>query len=162
MPVWIRGGLCGAFLDTTSFLVSSFLLIGYRLHSASLTFPELQRADSISHQRREGMQKLRRTHQDTVQRLEQEPSSFWRDIHNNVLEFFCRNKGLPRGHEWSRTRLPMQETKETWVRSLGQEDLLEKGTANPYQYSCLKNPKDRGARQATVHRVTHSWTWLSG
>ena len=27
-------------------------------------------------------------------------------------------------------------------------------------YSCLENPKDRGAWQATVHRVTKRWTWL--
>ena len=25
------------------------------------------------------------------------------------------------------------------------------GTGNPLQYSCLENPKDRGAWQATVH-----------
>ena len=28
------------------------------------------------------------------------------------------------------------------------------GNGNPLQYSCLENPKDRGAWQATVHRVT--------
>ena len=28
------------------------------------------------------------------------------------------------------------------------------GHGNPLQYSCLENPMDRGARQATVHRVT--------
>ena len=27
--------------------------------------------------------------------------------------------------------------------------------------SCLKNSKDRGAWQTTVHRVTRSWTQLS-
>ena len=32
----------------------------------------------------------------------------------------------------------------------------EISTANPHQYSCLENPKDRGAWQATVHRVTQS------
>ena len=26
--------------------------------------------------------------------------------------------------------------------------------SNPLQYSCLRNPMDRGSRQATVHRVT--------
>ena len=31
---------------------------------------------------------------------------------------------------------------------------------SPLQYSCLENPVDRGARQATVHRVTQSWTLL--
>ena len=29
---------------------------------------------------------------------------------------------------------------------------------NPLQYSCLENPMDRGAWQATVFRVTQSWT----
>ena len=27
------------------------------------------------------------------------------------------------------------------------------GNCNPLQYSCLENPMDRGARQATVHGV---------
>ena len=33
---------------------------------------------------------------------------------------------------------------ETWVRSLGQEDPLEKEVAT-LQYSCLENPVGRGA-----------------
>ena len=32
------------------------------------------------------------------------------------------------------------------------------GNDNPLQYSCLDNPKDRGAWQATVHGVTKSQT----
>ena len=40
-----------------------------------------------------------------------------------------------------------------WVQSLGQEDPLEED-GNPIQYSCLENPMDRGAWQATVHRVS--------
>ena len=32
------------------------------------------------------------------------------------------------------------------------------GNGNPLQYSSLGNPMDRGAWQATVHRVTKSWT----
>ena len=32
------------------------------------------------------------------------------------------------------------------------------GHGNPLQYSCLGNPMDRGAWQATVHRVTNSQT----
>ena len=35
-------------------------------------------------------------------------------------------------------------------RSPGEEN------GNPLQYSCLKNPMDRGGWQATVHRVTES------
>ena len=34
----------------------------------------------------------------------------------------------------------------------------ERGHANPFQYSCLKNPIDIGAWQATVYRVVKSQT----
>ena len=34
------------------------------------------------------------------------------------------------------------------------------GHGNPLQDSCLENPMDRGAWQATVHRVTKSRAWL--
>ena len=34
------------------------------------------------------------------------------------------------------------------------------GLGNPLQYSCLKNPKDRGAWKAMVHTVTKSLTCL--
>ena len=32
------------------------------------------------------------------------------------------------------------------------------GHGNPLQYSCLENPMDRGAWQASVHRVSKSRT----
>ena len=32
------------------------------------------------------------------------------------------------------------------------------GHGNPLQYSCLGNPMDRGAWQATVHSIAKSWT----
>ena len=35
------------------------------------------------------------------------------------------------------------------------------GNGTPLQYSCLENPMDRGAWQATVHGVAKSWTRLS-
>ena len=35
------------------------------------------------------------------------------------------------------------------------------GNGNPLQYTCLENPMDRGAWQATVYGVTKSWTRLS-
>ena len=34
---------------------------------------------------------------------------------------------------------------ETWVRSLGQKDPLEKEIGNPLQYYCLEKPMDKGA-----------------
>ena len=46
---------------------------------------------------------------------------------------------------------------ETWVRSLGQKDPMEKGMATHSGILAQKNPMDRGAWQATVHRVTKSW-----
>ena len=50
----------------------------------------------------------------------------------------------------------MQETQETWVRSLDREDLLGEGLATHSSYSGLENPMDRGARWAAVHRVAES------
>ena len=44
--------------------------------------------------------------------------------------------------------------RETWVRSLGWEDPLEKEMAT--QYSCLENPMDGGAWWPTVHGVVKS------
>ena len=35
------------------------------------------------------------------------------------------------------------------------------GHGHPLQYSCLENPKDRGAWWATVQGVAKSWTWLN-
>ena len=35
------------------------------------------------------------------------------------------------------------------------------GHSNRLQYSCLENPRDRGAWRAAVHRVTQSSTWPS-
>ena len=47
-----------------------------------------------------------------------------------------------------------------WAQSLGWEGPLEKEMATQLQYSCLRNPMDWEAWQATVHRVAKSWIWL--
>ena len=39
-----------------------------------------------------------------------------------------------------------------WGRSPGERH------GSPFQCSCLENPLDRGAWQATVHRVASGWT----
>jgi len=44
---------------------------------------------------------------------------------------------------------------DTWGQSLGWKDSLEKGMAT---HSCLKNPMDREAWQATIHGVAKSQT----
>ena len=47
---------------------------------------------------------------------------------------------------------------ETWVRSLGQEDPLEKEMASHFSILARRVPMDRGAWWATVHGVPKSWT----
>ena len=54
----------------------------------------------------------------------------------------------------------MQEAKETWVLSLGQEDLLEEGMATHSSILAWRIPMDRGPWQAAVHRVAKSQTPL--
>ena len=50
------------------------------------------------------------------------------------------------------------------VRDVGSSPGLRRacgeGNGNPLQFSCLKNPMDRGAWSVSVHEVTKSWTWL--
>ena len=62
-------------------------------------------------------------------------------------------------HAYFKTSLVAQRIKclpamqETWVQSLGWKESPGEGNGNPLQYSCLETPIDRGAWQATVHRV---------
>ena len=49
---------------------------------------------------------------------------------------------------------------ETRVRSLGQEDPLEKEMATHSQYPCLENLMDRGVWWAAVHGVAKSQAQL--
>ena len=44
------------------------------------------------------------------------------------------------------------------VQFLGQEDSCGGGHGNTLQYSCLENPKERGAWQAILHSVSQSQT----
>ena len=48
--------------------------------------------------------------------------------------------------------------RETWVRSLGQEDPPAEGSGNPLQYSCLENSMDGRAWWAIVHEVAKRQT----
>ena len=50
---------------------------------------------------------------------------------------------------------------ETWVRTLGWEDPLEKGMATHSSILAWRIPMDREAWWATVHEVTKSQTPLS-
>ena len=63
--------------------------------------------------------------------------------------------------KWSGASLVAQLVKnlpamqETWVQTQipGSGRSFGEGNGNPLQYSCLENPMDRGAWQATVHGV---------
>ena len=48
---------------------------------------------------------------------------------------------------------------ETLVQFLGQK-IPEEGHGNPFQYSCLENPMDRGTWRATAHVAAKSRTRL--
>ena len=50
---------------------------------------------------------------------------------------------------------------ETWVRSLGWENPLEKGMASCFSNLVWRIPKDRGAWLAAVHRITKNQTRMS-
>ena len=54
-------------------------------------------------------------------------------------------KNLPAMQEMKETQVPSWVGKIPWRRK-----------DNPFKYSCLENPMDRGAWQAAVHRVTKS------
>ena len=61
--------------------------------------------------------------------------------------------------QWVKNLPAMAEPQVTWIRSLPESEKSPGGgNDNPFQYSCLDNPKDKGAWWATVHGVTKSWT----
>ena len=60
-------------------------------------------------------------------------------------------------HQWQRTHLLIQETQETWVKSLGGEDPLEE----EWQPTPVFLPGKIHGQQATVPKVTKSRIRLS-
>ena len=65
--------------------------------------------------------------------------------------------GLPRWHSGKESACQCRRCRfDPCVRKIP-----EGGNGNPLQYSCLENAMDQGAWQATVHRVSKSWTQLS-
>ena len=65
--------------------------------------------------------------------------------------------GLPSGSEGKESACNAGDPGQIprWGRPPGE------GNGNPLQYSCLENPVDRGAWQATVHGAVQSQTQLS-
>ena len=79
---------------------------------------------------------------------------------------FCKGSGYrtQRGFQmaqWYRLRLPMQETRVWSLGSVpGWAGSSGVWNVNSLQYFCQKNHMDRGAWQATVHRVAKSQTQM--
>ena len=71
--------------------------------------------------------------------------------------FICYEVGFPGGSEDKAFAYNAGDPGS--IPGLGRS--LGEGNGNPLQYSCLKNPMDRGAWQPTVHGVTKSQTRLS-
>ena len=63
--------------------------------------------------------------------------------------------------QWGKNQPAMQETQETLVPSLDQEDSPGETNGKPLQCSCLENPMDREAWWATVYGVEKSQIQLS-
>ena len=59
--------------------------------------------------------------------------------------------------QWVKNLPAIQETQETWVWSVSQED-IRGGHGNPLQYSYLESLVDRWVWRATVHSVARNWT----
>ena len=47
-----------------------------------------------------------------------------------------------------------------WLQFHFSLSCIDEGNGNPLQYSCLENPRDRGAWWAAVYEVTQGQTWL--
>ena len=74
-----------------------------------------------------------------------------------------KNPPVKAGDKRDAVSIPGSERSPGWGVGSWREWRKE-GNVHPLQYSCLENVVDRGAWQATVHRVTKNWTqlkWLS-
>ena len=73
---------------------------------------------------------------------------------SNSTHIKCLCIGFPSGSDSKEFAFSVGDT--DWIPGSGRSP--GEGHVNPLQYSCLENPMDRGAWQATVHGVTKSQT----
>ena len=72
--------------------------------------------------------------------------SVWMCLHLNIMELILGStetllwSGASQVAPWSRSCLPVQESEETWVRSLGWDDPLEEETATHYSVLAWRIP----------------------
>ena len=127
MGLWSTDLLC----------VLHFLSVGYRLHSASLTFPEFQGwIQTIANQGREGIQKQRRNNQMVVQPWDRVLVPTQRNMHNNVFEFY--RTGAPTQVEDGNFRLNTRFLEHSSVASPPTNQKKKKSqTLQPSPQCCL-------------------------
>ena len=77
-------------------------------------------------------------------------------LSHTLPAFYCNYCGFPGGSDSKESTCNAGDLGS--IPGLGRSS--GGGHGNPLQYSCLENPMDRGAWQATVHRVTKSQTQL--
>ena len=86
-------------------------------------------------------------------------------LYSNILLWEMRKKIVFKMRYWASQVVPAAKNPPAnaedmmQLQSLGPEDPLEEAW-QPLQYSGLENPMDRGAWQASVHRVAKSWMRL--
>ena len=61
---------------------------------------------------------------------------------------------------WRWARIHRVTKSQTQLKRLSMHVCIGEGNGNPLQYSCLGNPRDRGAWWASLYGVARSWTWL--
>ena len=85
---------------------------------------------------------------------------YWIPHLNYPIKLSISKRGFSDGSEGKESACNAGDT-GTVVSIPGPGRSPGEGNGNPLQYSCLKNPMDRGAWQATVHEVMKNRPWLS-
>ena len=74
-------------------------------------------------------------------------------LNHHLKYLLCATVGVP-PNQWYPVPVPKEPIKLSETPGSGRSP--RKGHGNPLRYSCLENPMDRGAWQATVSGVTKS------
>ena len=84
-------------------------------------------------------------------------TKFWRRKWQPTLVFLSRESCGRRSLVGCVHRVAQSQTR---LKRLSIHACIGEGNDNPLQYSCLENPRDRGAWWAAVYGVAQSQTWL--
>ena len=144
-----------------------------RLHSASMTLPEFQRADSIANQGRKRVLRQGRSNraalgQGSLFLLKQYIQCRTISLSSSVG---TKEKAMATHSSTLAWKTPWMEEPGR-LQSMGSLELdrterlhfhfslscLGEGNGNPLQCSCLENPRDGGAWWAAFYGVAESWT----